>query len=108
MLLMIDNYDSFTFNLVQYFGELGQKVKVLRNDEVSLDQIEDLNPKFIVMAKKGNRIQVILECTEHKASGMPGTSRYITTKNKKNTPDRLELKKFNPILKKMTIHKQIK
>ena len=49
MLLMIDNYDSFTFNLVQYFGELGQKVKVLRNDEVSLDQIEDLNPKFIVI-----------------------------------------------------------
>ena len=41
------------------------------------------------MAKtKGNRIQVILECTEHKASGQPGTSRYITTKNKKNTPDR--------------------
>ena len=40
MLLMIDNYDSFTFNLVQYFGELGQKVKVLRNDEVSLDEIE--------------------------------------------------------------------
>ena len=45
------------------------------------------------MAKKGNRVQVILECTEHKASGMPGTSRYISTKNKKNTPDRLELKK---------------
>ena len=38
------------------------------------------------MAKKGNRIQVILECTEHKASGLPGTSRYVTTKNKKNTP----------------------
>ena len=37
------------------------------------------------MAKKGNRVQVILECTEHKDSGMPGTSRYITTKNKKNT-----------------------
>ena len=49
------------------------------------------------MAKKGNRIQVILECTEHKDSGMPGTSRYISTKNKKNTPDRLELKKFNPV-----------
>ena len=60
------------------------------------------------MAKKGNRIQVILECTEHKASGLPGTSRYITTKNKKNTPDRMELKKFNPIMKKMTIHKEIK
>ena len=50
MLLVIDNYDSFTFNLVQYFGELGQKVKVLRNDEVSLDQIEDLNPEFIVIS----------------------------------------------------------
>jgi large subunit ribosomal protein L33 len=60
------------------------------------------------MAKKGNRIQVIMECTEHKASNMPGTSRYITTKNKKNTPDRLELKKFNRILKRMTVHKEIK
>ena len=62
------------------------------------------------MAKKvkGNRIQVILECTEHKASGMPGTSRYITKKNRKNTTARLELKKYNPILKKMTVHKEIK
>ena len=60
------------------------------------------------MAKKRNRGQVILECTEHKNSGKPGTSRYITTKNKKNTPDRIELKKFNPILKKMTVHKEIK
>ena len=41
---------------------------------------------------KGNRIQVILECTEHKESGMPGTSRYITTKNRKNTTGRMELK----------------
>ena len=60
------------------------------------------------MAKRGNRVLVILECTEHKASGRPGTSRYITTKNKKNTPDRLEIKKFNAILKKMTVHKEIK
>lgn len=62
------------------------------------------------MAKKGkeNRVQVILECTEMKESGMPGTSRYITTKNRKNTPGRLELKKYNPILKKYTIHKEIK
>ena len=61
------------------------------------------------MAKtRGNRIQVILECTEHKATGLPGTSRYITTKNKKNTPDRMEIKNFNPILKKMTVHKEIK
>ena len=60
------------------------------------------------MAKKGNRVQVILECTEHKNSGKPGTSRYITTKNKKNTPDRMEIKKFNSILKKMTVHNEIK
>ncbi|MBP5290565.1 MAG: 50S ribosomal protein L33 [Paludibacteraceae bacterium] len=62
------------------------------------------------MAKKTKeaRVQVILECTEMKASGLPGTSRYVTTKNRKNTPDRLELKKYNPILKKYTIHKEIK
>jgi large subunit ribosomal protein L33 len=64
--------------------------------------------EFKTMAKKGNRVQVIMECTEHKESGMPGTSRYITTKNRKNTPDRLEKKKYNPILKKMTVHKEIK
>ena len=57
---------------------------------------------------KGNRVQVILECTEHKDSGMPRTSRYITMKNRKNTTARLELKKYNPILKKMTVHKEIK
>ena len=60
------------------------------------------------MAKKGNRVQVILECTEHKESGMPGMSRYITTKNKKNTTERLELNKYNPVLKKYTVHKEIK
>ena len=58
--------------------------------------------------KKGDRIQVILECTEHKKSGRPGTSRYITTKNRKNTTGRMELKKYNPILRKYTIHKEIK
>lgn len=60
------------------------------------------------MAKKGNRVQVIMECTEQKNSGVPGTSRYITTKNRKNTPERLEMKKFNPNLKKVTVHKEIK
>jgi large subunit ribosomal protein L33 len=62
------------------------------------------------MAKKSKeaRVQVILECTEMKTSGMPGMSRYITTKNKKNTPARMELKKYNPILKKVTVHKEIK
>jgi len=60
------------------------------------------------MAKKGNRIQVILECTEHKTTGQAGTSRYITTKNRKNTTERLELKKFNAVLRKYTVHKEIK
>ena len=62
------------------------------------------------MAKKSKdaRIQVILECTEHKASGMSGTSRYVTVKNKKNTPERMELKKYNNILKRVTVHKEIK
>lgn len=60
------------------------------------------------MAKKGNRIQVIMECTEHKTSGVGGMSRYITTKNRKNTTGRMELKKYNPILKKVTLHKEIK
>jgi large subunit ribosomal protein L33 len=62
------------------------------------------------MAKKskGNRIQVILECTEHKNSGQAGTSRYITEKNRKNSPDRVELKKYNAILRKVTVHREIK
>ena len=62
------------------------------------------------MAKKskGNRIQVILECTEHKESGTPGTSRYITTKNRKHTPERMELRKYNPILRRVTLHREIK
>ncbi|WP_185881996.1 50S ribosomal protein L33 [Blattabacterium cuenoti] len=60
------------------------------------------------MGKKGNRIQIILECIEQKKSGMGGTSRYVTTKNKRNTPNRIELKKYNSILRKHTIHKEIK
>ena len=62
------------------------------------------------MSKKTKeaRVKVILECTEHKESSLPGTSRYNTTKNRKNTPGRMELKKYNPILKKMTVHKEIK
>lgn len=62
------------------------------------------------MAKKTkeSRQQIILECTEQKISGVPGMSRYISTKNKKNTTERLELKKYNPFLKKVTVHKEIK
>jgi anthranilate synthase component 2 len=50
MLLMIDNYDSFTYNLVQYFGELGEDVTVFRNDEISLNDIERLDPARIVIS----------------------------------------------------------
>ena len=50
MLLMIDNYDSFTYNLVQYFGELGQEVSVYRNDEISISEIETLKPNHIVIS----------------------------------------------------------
>ncbi|MBQ0006292.1 MAG: 50S ribosomal protein L33 [Alistipes sp.] len=62
------------------------------------------------MAKKakGNRVQVILECTEQKESVVAGISRDITTKNKKNTTERLERRKYNPYLKRVTVHKEIK
>ncbi|MEI7816129.1 MAG: aminodeoxychorismate/anthranilate synthase component II [Desulfuromonadales bacterium] len=50
MLLMIDNYDSFTFNIVQYFGQLGEEVQVHRNDKITLQQIEDLRPERLVIS----------------------------------------------------------
>jgi anthranilate synthase component II len=50
MLLMIDNYDSFTYNLVQYLGELGEEVKVVRNDELRVDEIDRLDPARIVLS----------------------------------------------------------
>ena len=50
MLLMIDNYDSFTYNLVQYFGDLGQEVKTFRNDQITIEEIRKLDPKYIVIS----------------------------------------------------------
>ncbi|MBS0153880.1 MAG: aminodeoxychorismate/anthranilate synthase component II [Nitrospira sp.] len=50
MLLVIDNYDSFTYNLVQYLGELGEDVQVVRNDKITLDQIEELHPDRLVIS----------------------------------------------------------
>lgn len=49
-ILIVDNYDSFTYNLVQYLGELGQEVKVVRNDEITLEEIEALAPQYIVIS----------------------------------------------------------
>lgn len=59
--------------------------------------------------KKAPARQVVhLECTEQRESGVPGMSRYTTQKNKKNTPKRLELKKYNPYLKRHTLHREVK
>lgn len=62
------------------------------------------------MAKKKNvaRQTITLECTEQREAGVPGMSRYTTQKNKKNTPKRIELKKYNPYLRKVTVHREVK
>ena len=74
MLLMIDNYDSFTYNLVQYFGELGQKVSVYRNDEITVDEIESLKPKHVVISPgpcTPNEAGISLELIEKLAGKIP-------------------------------------
>ncbi|MGE4594749.1 MAG: aminodeoxychorismate/anthranilate synthase component II [Gammaproteobacteria bacterium] len=74
MLLMIDNYDSFTYNLVQYFGELGQSVTVYRNDEITVDEIEKLQPKYIVISPgpcTPNEAGISLDLIEKLAGKVP-------------------------------------
>ena len=74
MLLMIDNYDSFTYNLVQYFGELGQEVTVYRNDEISVSEIETLKPQYIVISPgpcTPNEAGISLELIEKLAGSIP-------------------------------------
>ena len=74
MLLMIDNYDSFTYNLVQYLGELGQDVKVVRNDEMRVDEIERLEPERIVISPgpcTPNEAGVSLELIKRVAGRIP-------------------------------------
>jgi anthranilate synthase/aminodeoxychorismate synthase-like glutamine amidotransferase len=74
MLLMIDNYDSFTFNLVQYFGELGAEVKVVRNDELSVEEIEALRPSHVVLSPgpcTPNEAGVTLRTIERLAGRVP-------------------------------------
>ncbi len=62
------------------------------------------------MAKKKvlARQVITLECTEQRESGVPGMSRYSTLKNRKNTPKRLELRKYNPYLRRVTLHREVK
>ena len=97
MLLMIDNYDSFTFNLVQYFGELGEDVVVKRNDEISLSDIEKLSPARIVISpgpcspteagisvpaveKFAGKIPILGVCLGHQSIGQAFGGRVVHAK----------------------------
>lgn len=74
MLLMIDNYDSFTFNLVQYLGELGQDVRVYRNDEITLEQIAALKPDYLMISPgpcTPNEAGISLAAIRHFAGQIP-------------------------------------
>jgi len=74
MLLMIDNYDSFTFNVYQYLGELGQHVEVFRNDEITLQEIEQLDPEMIVISPEPctpNEAGISMQTIEHFGDKLP-------------------------------------
>ncbi len=74
MLLIIDNYDSFTYNLVQYFGELGQDVRVLRNDQVSPEGIERMAPEYLVISPgpcTPNEAGISVSAVNHLAGSIP-------------------------------------
>src|SRR5688572_32364948 len=97
MLLMIDNYDSFTFNLVQYFGELGAEVKVFRNDELTVERIGTLAPSHIVLSpgpctpsqagitletieRLAGRVPILGVCLGHQAIGQAFGGRVVRAK----------------------------
>jgi len=74
VILMIDNYDSFTFNLVQYLGELGEELVVKRNDEITISEIEELNPQFLMISPgpcSPNEAGISMAAIEHFAGKMP-------------------------------------
>ncbi|CAG2152724.1 aminodeoxychorismate/anthranilate synthase component II [Cupriavidus plantarum] len=74
MLLMIDNYDSFTYNLVQYFGELGEDVRTYRNDEITIEEIETLKPDHIVVSPgpcSPREAGISIEVLKHFAGKVP-------------------------------------
>src|SRR5262245_31639464 len=98
MVLMIDNYDSFTFNLVQYLGELGEVVKVFRNDEISVDGIAALEPKALVIspgpcgpgqagvsleaiARLAGKLPILGVCLGHQAIGQAFGGRVVRAKS---------------------------
>ncbi len=94
MLLMIDNYDSFTYNLVQYLGELGEDVRVFRNDEIAVDEVERMNPARIVLSpgpctpteagitlalikRLSGRVPILGVCLGHQAIGQAFGGRVV-------------------------------
>jgi len=97
MLLMIDNYDSFTFNLVQYLGELGTEVRVFRNDGISVDAIEKMSPSHLVIspgpctpneagitlqaiAQLSGRVPILGVCLGHQAIGQAFGGKVVRAK----------------------------
>ena len=97
MIAMIDNYDSFTYNLVQYLGELGAEVRVFRNDEISVDELEALAPSHIVLSpgpgtpdeagitlgaieRLGGRVPVFGVCLGHQAIGQAFGGKVVRAK----------------------------
>ena len=97
MLLVIDNYDSFTYNLVQYLGELGQHVRVVRNDEVSVEDIERISPEYIIISpgpctpneagisldvvvRLAGKIPILGVCLGHQAIGQAFGGKVIRAK----------------------------
>ncbi|MCC2931837.1 MULTISPECIES: aminodeoxychorismate/anthranilate synthase component II [Bacillus] len=74
MILMIDNYDSFTYNLVQYLGELGEELIVKRNDDITIEQIEELSPDFLMISPgpcSPDEAGISLEAIKHFAGKIP-------------------------------------
>ena len=101
MLLMIDNYDSFTYNLVQYFGELGEEVRTVRNDEITLDEIVAMKPDRIcispgpctpheagvsipVLQQLGGKLPILGVCLGHQAIGAAFGGKVIRAKEVKH------------------------
>ena len=95
MILVLDNYDSFTYNLVHYIGDCGHEVMVVRNDEITVEQVEDLNPKKIVISPgpctpneagisieliKKSSVPILGVCLGHQAIGAAFGGNIITWK----------------------------
>ena len=79
MILMIDNYDSFVYNLVQYIGELGEEIIIKRNDEVTIEEIERINPEIIVLSPgpcSPNEAGVCIDVVNY-FKGIKANTRYL-------------------------------